>query len=450
MPRLRTGTPKKPEAPVESDQDSNSGGDESVQIQERPRICLIDLEDECVQTLNSRGFNCYSGTLGPLVEVPNRKKYDQHQCLPNFDFPLNLHEYDIVVIDLQSPKKVAYIREDHTRTQTKGQTQTVLRSSFPETVFDPRALAATILEFELRPFMEKESILIVFAAEAETVEYHPISITADGSMRLNSETHAIYSFYPRLPTHKNITGQDTIVVVDKGTEIGSLLERHNYEATYSIIFDHPTFREGSDRVKDEDFAPLMNAKTKGIVAFVHRTKRNSFTFFLPRIRRKTIFLTDLFETVLPRVLPSLFPYSTQFAWLDDAKYSLPNEDALLHEKKQLEEEYKTRLKELEDRIDDNYQQYGFLHDLLIQSGQAFVKTVENYLGWLGFENVVNVDETNPELQEEDLRVETDRGLLIIEIKGIGGTSTDSECAQISKVKYRRSKEEELSMFLHYT
>ncbi len=57
-----------------------------------------------------------------------------------------------------------------------------------------------------------------------------------------------------------------------------------------------------------------------------------------------------------------------------------------------------------------------------------------------FDNVVNVDEINPELREEDLRVEDDRGLLVIEVKGIGGTSTDSECAQISKIKYRRSKE----------
>jgi len=31
-------------------------------------------------------------------------------------------------------------------------------------------------------------------------------------------------------------------------------------------------------------------------------------------------------------------------------------------------------------------------------------------------------------------------LLVIEVKGIGGTSTDSECSQISKIKYRRSKE----------
>ena len=34
----------------------------------------------------------------------------------------------------------------------------------------------------------------------------------------------------------------------------------------------------------------------------------------------------------------------------------------------------------------------------------------------------------------------ENGVLIIEVKGIGGTSKDNECSQISKIKLRRSKE----------
>jgi len=44
------------------------------------------------------------------------------------------------------------------------------------------------------------------------------------------------------------------------------------------------------------------------------------------------------------------------------------------------------------------------------------------------------------LKEEDLQIETDKGLIVIEVKGIGGTSKDSECSQIQKNKYRRIKE----------
>jgi len=112
----------------------------------------------------------------------------------------------------------------------------------------------------------------------------------------------------------------------------------------------------------------------------------------------------------------------------------------LRQKKQLQEDYETSVKELDTKIDANRQEYGFLHDLLTQTGSELVKTVEKYLGWLGFDTILNVDETNPDLQEEDLRIETERGLLVIEVKGIGGTSTDDECSQISKIKYRRAEE----------
>jgi len=110
---------------------------------------------------------------------------------------------------------------------------------------------------------------------------------------------------------------------------------------------------------------------------------------------------------------------------------------LSKEKAELQGEYDERLKELNTKIEANRQKYEFLHDLLRQSGSELVKTVAEYFRWLGFQNVVNVDETYPELKEEDLRIENESGLLVIEVKGIGGTSTDKECSQITKIRYRR-------------
>lgn len=51
-----------------------------------------------------------------------------------------------------------------------------------------------------------------------------------------------------------------------------------------------------------------------------------------------------------------------------------------------------------------------------------------------------MDETKPKLKEEDLQIPLDNGLLVVEIKGLGGTSKDSQCSQVSKFKYRRAKE----------
>ena len=426
-------------SPAESNQESGTPEDGKPTLLDRPRICAIDLPDDCVEAIKSKGFIAFAGTLGPLVEVPNVVRAPWHQCLPNSLFPPNLHEYDIVIIDLQNPRTVAYVEKDHTRTWTKGPKQFGWMSCLPATIFDPRALASKMLEPELSPLMHKESILVVFAAEYEDIEYQPIEIDQDGSMQLDPLTYSLYHFCPHLPPHGNLAGRDTTVVFQKPAELSSLLKQHNDETAYEIIFHHPTRWVDHTQVKDPTFIPLMEAGPDNIVAFAH-VHENSLTLFFPHIRRKVEFLTDLLGTVLPDIKPSLFPHSTRFAWLQAAQYRLPNEESLLQQKAGLQAEYDARLSELDSQISANCQEYGFLHDLLKQSGAELVKTVENYLRWLGFDNVVNVDETYPDLKEEDLRIETERGLLVIEVKGIGRTSTDSECSQISKIRYRRLKE----------
>lgn len=414
---------------------------QGVPVQERPRICLIDVESDCVETLTSRGFNCYSGTLGALVEVPNRSKGHRHQCLLNFDFPPNLHEYDIVVVDLQKQNKVPYSEKEHTRFETKGHEQTYSVSSYPETVFDPRPFSASILGNRLRPLVDRESILVVFATTYETACYHLVTITPDGTSSQPPITYASYDFYRELPSYSNDMGVDTSVVSRTGSELAGLLERHNSKATYSITFKHPTHWDSVTKqpLKDKDFFPLMEADSGQIIAFVRVRERN-FTFFFPRINDKASFLADLCEKVLPDILPAVFPYSTRFDWLKNAQYRLPNEAELLDEKEQLCIEHEAKLRDLDDKIAANKQEYGFLHNLLTQSGAELVKTVERYLEWLGFKDVVNVDDTDPELNEEDLRVDTDKRLLVIEVKGLAGTSTDSDCSQISKIRLRRMKE----------
>lgn len=81
-----------------------------------------------------------------------------------------------------------------------------------------------------------------------------------------------------------------------------------------------------------------------------------------------------------------------------------------------------------------------MHELISQTGDELVKSIQKYMVWLGFDSVVDMDEKVTEVFEEDLQIETDKGLLVIEIKGIGGTSTDKDCSQISKIKYRRAEQ----------
>jgi hypothetical protein len=408
--------------------------------QERPRICLIDVDKAIVQELKNRGFYCQEGTLGRVVNVPNANPDNYVFCLANYEFPPNLHEYDIVIVDLQNPISIPYDIKDHSRSQIKGNSQTVFISSYPETVFDPRAASASIFQSYLEYLMEKKSILIVFAAANETSKYNLVSLTSSGLQPENSISCSIYDFYADFPNNDNMAGADTRVVLDNDSELCALLKRHNRDAKYAITFSHPKDRATDGEYKESaKFIPLMEGRPNNIVSFAHFREENC-TFVFPYIKEKGIFLVDLLEKVLPGIIPDVFPFSTQFAWLSDPEYRLPNEENLFDEKEKLRVEFNLNMEILQQKIATNRQEYEYIHDLLTQSGTELVKTVEKYLRWLGFDNVINVDETKPELKEEDLRVENKKGLLVIEVKGIGGTSTDAECSQVSKFRFRRAKE----------
>lgn len=74
-----------------------------------------------------------------------------------------------------------------------------------------------------------------------------------------------------------------------------------------------------------------------------------------------------------------------------------------------------------------------------ETGDKLVEAVAHYLEWLEFDSVVNQDHLSQGVLEEDLQVEFGEKLIVVEIKGIGGTSTDKACSQITKIKNRRMK-----------
>jgi hypothetical protein len=407
--------------------------------QERPRVCLMDVDEGIVESLRSKGMNCFSGTLGSLVSVPNKGYGASHQCLLNYEFPDNLHEYDVVVIDLQNKKTVEYDLHQHVHSHVTGHVQQAFRSTYPETLFDPRPAAAQVLGDELQAFLGRETVCVIFAAENDLVTYYPIKITSDGIKKCDMISLSLYGFYPDIPSMVPLKGIDTRVLIDTSSELGQLLRRHNASSEYETAFAHPMRWKEQQRVESDDFIPLMAAMSGEAISYVHKRQKNC-TFVFPVITDKKAFLVDLMERVLPEWFPAMFPYSTLFMWLKDEPYMLPNEEVLVREREGIRRAFEADFAKIDTQIDANHEKHKYLHDLLTTSGAELVASVETFLLWLGFPDVVNMDETDPNLREEDLVVDEGSRLLLIEVKGIGGTSTDADCAQISKVRYRRAKE----------
>ena len=136
-----------------------------------------------------------------------------------------------------------------------------------------------------------------------------------------------------------------------------------------------------------------------------------------------------------------FPYIEEHNWIHNEEYILPNENLLRNELGQAKKEYETKKAEISARIEDNRGKYGFLHALITATDAELVHAAIAYFHWLGFENVIDMDTVVKGDKEEDIQIDLgENGLIIVEVKGIRGTSKDNECSQIEKIKHRREKD----------
>lgn len=417
---------------------------EGVPQQERPLICLIDIEENTVEALISKGFNCTDASFGTPNEVPNTKKGHFQLCLPNHAIPTNLHEYDIVVIDLSDSEPIAFEANDHRYTGSKQPNQVYFVCEYPQTIFDPRTLASIQTTKNIGEIQTKESFVILFSSGRENIDYQPAILQPYGITRNEKVTFDNYTFLNLAVSTQNKSGVQTAIVSDITGTLGEILQKYNDQFVYEITFQHPKVWDetGNIKVFDDHFVPLMINSTSEIVSFI-KVEESSLLFVFPQLEDKTAFLMELLQHYLPRVKPALFPFNTEFAWVNSDTYRLPNEAEFLTEKEDIQRKYQEDLTTIDQKIEQNRAEYQFLHQLITESGDTLVKAVELYLQWLGFDNVVNCDETYAGQNEEDLQVTLESGLLVIEVKGIGGTSKDSECSQVSKIRYRRLKERQM-------
>lgn len=147
------------------------------------------------------------------------------------------------------------------------------------------------------------------------------------------------------------------------------------------------------------------------------------------------------SNIATSLFPELFPFSTAFIWTKNEEYWLPNHSNLLEKETKIKKDYELKILKCKKSIDENLIRFNFLHQILMETGSLLVKSLIKYFTWLGYSDVKDFDEikTESNILEEDIQIEIPEGLLIIECKGMGGTSTDADCSQIGKIKHRRCK-----------
>ncbi len=398
----------------------------------KTKICCLNLDKEICDFL-SQDFDVYNGCLGKIVDVSesNKNNLSTH-LIPNYDFPQNVHEYDVFISDLAKKEIVNYNPEEHTKTKIMGSSVYYFASKGAETLFNPIPFGCKLLHDSIindfRPVLN-----IIFQADQQTVPYIIEDVTLHTCVQCYNESN--YSITENF-ADKILCGNE--IKICENIYAKTLFAGFEDEIEYN-----QTFRPIKNRYIDaeERFEPLLLSKRGDIISYLYISKYE-IVFMLPQLKSKKQLLDILFKEILYRDFSEYFPFVDACSWKNNSQYYLPNQESLLEKKDEIKRKYENEIQKVDDEINENNKKHKFLHDILTESGDALVQSIITYLRWLGFEKILDKDKVSEnDILEEDIQVDLgEKGLLIIEVKGIHGTSKDSECSQISKVRYRRCEE----------
>lgn len=403
---------------------------------DRTKICCFDLEKDIIDYLNKE-FDVYNGSLGCPVNVVGKNQHGLNLLL-NYDFPENMQEYEVFIEDMKKGNPISYREEDHVRDVITGNNAYYFRSYYPQTVFDPVPFSCFILKEKMAEERQRPVIKILFQDCFTEIEY------AISDVHHYQENYVKHNNYEHLPNFckSKVFGTEVRLCSNSTSKI--LFKSFLNDTSYYESFRFPTIGVNNKiGVKDEEhFLPLLETKSGSIISFIWKTDYD-ITIMLPQTKRKIEMLKVVFQEILYKYFSEYFPEVAESVWIRNSSYYLPNQLNLHEEKTKLEEKYKEELENIELRIRENYNKYKYLHTLLTGTGDELVSAIITFLEWLGFENVIDKDQNlDKDFNEEDIQIDVPKsGLLLLEVKGVNGTSTDAQCCQISKVVHRRSKEQ---------
>lgn len=304
------------------------------------------------------------------------------------------------MLDLTNEKTEGFNSSQHALENISGGKAYALLSSYPEQIFDPRPYSINIASKQINELMEKKSIVIVFCGGEITREYDLVEITANGPSVKKKLMYSNLTFYKDYPRSNNLHG-NKVKLPEKETILSSLLSNYLDDFEYKNVFFHPQVYKENIYEEAKDFLPLLFNERSEIISYAH-FKGESLVLVFPNVGNKASFIANLFKTYLPEIKSSIFPFHGEFGWLKNGEYLLPGERELLKKKADIKEKYIKDITENDDLILQLKKDFKFLSDMISETGSVLVSSIEKYLKWLGFSSVVNLDDTNPDVLEEDI------------------------------------------------
>lgn len=390
-----------------------------------PQIYIVNNE-EITERL-SKNYNVATGDLGVAKTVEYEKYVNTRYVELEYRMISNLHEYSVVIIDLQNENKSRHCIEN----DKPNSNPYLFELSFPQRKFEPSPLVLSIMISQMRV----PSLKIIFAGINYTEKYNITEVLKQSQYSCPyEEKRNIYEIIKA-----NVTSKSGKKIISENNNLANVISK--YVKGYNVIFNLPSQWDQSSQksIVDPSFIPLLKNQDGDVVSYIGYSKNSGYEILIPLCEKKDELIEKLLTSVLPEMLPDFFPESKQFEWLKEQEF-LPKEILEIEKERTLiQEKYDLEINLLNERRGAIDKKYKFLHDLLIETGDNLVQAVCTYFKWLGFSNVETID-GNEDILREDIQITEEDKLYIIEVKGIGGTSTDAECSQVAKHRRKREKE----------
>lgn len=395
----------------------------------KPKILLIDLKDDSEAVLKNAGFNVASGTFGTPYHVP---KTDEYQPLiPNLGLQ-NCEEQEIVFIDLLPDDALDQPVGD--KLTSEGENDWWVKHSLGWV--DPRPRAMLIHQTTFDRILEHGGVFIVFTDSREHQQMlfgrktRSRGLEKEGDIPFDN-----WSFLSMLTEGNLLVLEDRgeeMLADDQGGDLDSLFARHLKGARFYCSFRWKWYGLTNDW--RSLFKNKYGASVGGLL--LPDKQRKGLLFLIPQLEKKAAFISDMLTTVLPSLVPELFPHVEGARWVERPDYELPKIIELKNQIDEVQTAAKSTVEKLEKEINAERTKSSFVHDLIRETDEKLVYAVKQALEVLGFKNIVNVDEQKKKdgdsSRDEDLQIHDYSPLLLVEVKGVNGTPSDDEALQVAK------------------
>ena len=406
---------------------------------QKTNVCCLDLTQECVDYIKSLDLNVYEGSLGSVFSINwGHNTYRATKpVLIDINIPVNLHEYHVFIHDMENPHVREYKIAEHHLKEINSEESRLIEFRQPVNTLDLRPFGTCRLASRFKEISGERRIEILFVGGEIVVDYYSNVINGSDSRNIGKISN-IENWH--LVSGKEKHGQR--VKLEDNNLSKRLFDGRLNNTKYHRVFYLPTKVVADKQVTDEHFVSLLSNESGECVSYVYYCSDDYVKFVLPQVEDKVGLLEELFENCLFKIFSDYFPDVEARNWIYSETYLLPDEKEIEHRIENKRKEYEKAIADLKEQAKTIREEKGHLKRLLTESGSTLVTAVKSLLEWLGFENVIDKDDTlkGGELKEEDLCFEYEGNHIYMEVKGINGTSTDAECSQVDKVVNRRMRE----------